>query len=116
MNQVITGYSEELLIQKILEGETALFEILIRRHNALLYKIGRSHGFGHEDAQDLVQETHIAAYRNLKQFASKASYKTWVAKIMVNKCLYKLKYGSYKYEVPHGSINENAKPVFSQKT
>jgi RNA polymerase sigma factor (sigma-70 family) len=115
MNSVVTEYSEETIIQKILEGETGLFELLIRRHNALLYKIGRSYGFAHEDAKDLLQETHIAAYRSLDKFESRSSYKTWIARIMVNKCLYKMKYGSFKYEVRKESIDENASPLFSAK-
>jgi RNA polymerase sigma factor (sigma-70 family) len=115
MNKVITEHSEEQIIAKILAGETALFEVLVRRHNALLYRIGRSHGYSHEDAKDLLQETHIAAYRNLEKFESRSSYKTWVAKIMVNKCLYKMKYGSYKYEVPLDAMDETAQPMFAKK-
>ena len=115
MNSTITEYSEEAIIQKILQGETGLFELLVRRHNALLYKIGRSYGFPHEDAKDLLQETHIAAFRSLNKFESRSSYKTWIAKIMVNKCLYKMKYGSFKYEVSQENVDENALPLFSAK-
>jgi len=89
------------VIEKILHGEVVLFEILIRRYNAILYKIARSYGFLHQDAQDLLQDTHVAAYQNLAQFQRKASYKTWVSKILIHKCLYKLKYGYYKNEVLH---------------
>jgi len=113
MNSTVTEYSEETIIQKILEGETGLFELLVRRHNALLYKIGRSYGFLHEDAKDLLQETHIAAFRSLNKFESRSSYKTWIAKIMVNKCLYKMKYGSFKYEVSQENVDEKALPLFS---
>jgi RNA polymerase sigma factor (sigma-70 family) len=115
MNNLLTKHSEEEIIQKILNGETALFEILIRRHNSLLYKIARSYNFDHEEAKDLLQETHIAAYQNLKKFESRSSYKTWIAKIMVNKCLYKLSYGSSKYEVSHQVTDENSQPMFSSK-
>jgi len=115
MKNILTEHSEEEIIRKILNGEQALFEILIRRYNALLYKIGRSYGFMHEDAKDLLQETHIAAYRNLEKFESRSTYKTWIAKIMVNKCLYKIKYGSHKYEVLQEEIDENAQPMFSKK-
>jgi len=113
MNSTVTEYSDETIIQKILEGETGLFELLVRRHNALLYKIGRSYGFLHEDAKDLLQETHIAAFRSLNKFESRSSYKTWIAKIMVNKCLYKMKYGSFKYEVSQENVDEKALPLFS---
>ena len=115
MNKVLLQSSEEELIQKIVKGEPALFEVLIRRYNPILYKIARSYDFDHEEAKDLLQETHIAAYHNLKKFESRSSYKTWIAKIMVNKCLYKLSYGSSKYEVAQQIADENAQPMFSSK-
>src|SRR4051794_6973615 len=90
--------SEHEIISKIQCGERALFEVLIRRYNSLLYKIARSYGFSHHDAEDLLQETHVAAYLNLSGFEERASYKTWVAKIMVHKCLYKLNHGPAKKE------------------
>jgi RNA polymerase sigma factor (sigma-70 family) len=112
MNEQLIKSSEEEIIQKILNGEIALFEILIRRYNALLYKISRSYNFDHEEAKDLLQETHIAAYQNIKNFEGRSSYKTWIAKIMVNKCLYKLSYGSRKYEIPNQIVDENSQPMF----
>ena len=48
------------IIQKIINGEIALFEILIRRNNALIYKTGRSYGYNHEDTQDLMQDTFLS--------------------------------------------------------
>ena len=115
MNKLLSKNSEEEIIQKILNGETALFEVLIRRYNALLYKIARGYGFDHEESKDLLQESHIAAYQNLKKFEARSTYKTWIAKIMVNKCLYKLSYGSSKYEVSHQIDDENSQPMFTSK-
>jgi RNA polymerase sigma factor (sigma-70 family) len=107
--------SEQEIISKIRSGERALFEILIRRYNSLLYKIARGYGFGHHDAEDLLQETHVTAYLNLSGFEGRASYKTWVAKIMVHKCLYKLNHGPAKKEAPaNDEIPENAMPMFTQ--
>jgi RNA polymerase sigma factor (sigma-70 family) len=99
--------SDETVISKILDGDTALFEILIRRHNPVLYKIARSYGFNHHDAEDLMQETHVGAFTALSKFEHRASYKTWISKIMVNKCLYKLKYGYFKNEIPTEVANSN---------
>jgi RNA polymerase sigma factor (sigma-70 family) len=92
--------TDEEVIEKILNGELVLFEILIRRYNPVLYKIARSYGFSHQDAQDLMQDAHVAAYQKLSQFEHRASYKTWISKIIIHQCLYKLKYGYYKNEVP----------------
>ena len=105
-----------VLIEKILSGEVALFEILIRRYNPVLYKIARSHGFNHQDAEDIMQDTHVAAYTSLKQFEKRASYKTWISKIAVNKCLYKLKYGYHKNEMPTDQISEPFQPLHMKST
>jgi RNA polymerase sigma-70 factor (ECF subfamily) len=63
------------VIKDILSGNTALFEILIRRYNPFLYKIGRSYGFNHHDTEDLMQEAFVNSYLNLKQFAERSSFK-----------------------------------------
>ena len=114
MNKILIQNSEAEIIRKILDGEMALFEILIRRTNSILYKIARSYDFSHEESKDLLQETHISAYQNLNKFEFRSSYKTWTAKIMVHKCLYKLNYGSSKYEVSN-IVDENSQPMFSSK-
>ena len=106
---------EEELIKKIIDGEKALFEVLIRRYNAVLYKLARCYGFNHQDAEDIMQETHVSAYTNLKNFQHKASYKTWVSKILIHKCVYKLSYGYFKNERPGtNEMHEHVKPVFNQ--
>src|SRR5688572_12683367 len=98
--------SEGEIIQNILDGDIALFELLIRRYNSVLYKIARSYGFNHQDAQDLMQDTHVAAYENLKQFEGRSSYRTWISKIIIHKCLYHIKYGHKKFEVSDEIIKQ----------
>jgi RNA polymerase sigma factor (sigma-70 family) len=108
--------SEKEIIGKILNGETALFEILIRRYDSVLFKIARGFGFNHQDAQDLMQETHLAAYTELKSFGHRSSYKTWLSKIMINKCRYNLGHGYFKKEQPASElIDENAQPMHAQQ-
>ncbi len=53
------------IISKVLNGEKPLYELIVRRFNPTLYKIGRSYNFNHDDTQDLMQDTYIAAYKNL---------------------------------------------------
>ncbi|RYZ17488.1 MAG: sigma-70 family RNA polymerase sigma factor, partial [Chitinophagaceae bacterium] len=85
------GYvPDELIVQRVLDGETLLFELLIRRYNPLLYKIARTYGFGHEDTEDLMQETQVAAYTGLRGFRGAASYKTWLTRIHLNQCYHRL--------------------------
>lgn len=112
---IVSVLSEQGIIEKIVAGEKRLFEILIRRYNPVLYKIARCYGFNHQDSEDLMQETHVAAYMNLKSFEQRASYKTWISKILIHKCVYKLSYGYFKNEQPDSdNMHENVKPIFNQ--
>jgi RNA polymerase sigma factor (sigma-70 family) len=106
-------YSETAIIKKILAGEQGLFEILIRRYNAPLYKVGRSYNYRHEDTQDLMQDTFIDAYLNLGKFENRASFKTWIIKIMLHNCYRKKEKFSFKNEIA-SEINDKSTPVFSQ--
>lgn len=105
-------YADIEIIQKILEGEFALFEILIRRNNPFLYKTGRSYNYNHEDTQDLMQDTFIDAYTHLKKFENRASFKTWVIKIMLNNCFRKQQKFSFKNEIAN-EITDKSIPMFS---
>lgn len=107
-------YTDIEIIQKILEGEFALFEILIRRNNPFLYKTGRSYNYNHEDTQDLMQDTFIEAYTNLAKFENRASFKTWIIKIMLHNCFRKKQKSSFKNELAH-EISEKSIPMFSNQ-
>ncbi|RYY97641.1 MAG: sigma-70 family RNA polymerase sigma factor [Chitinophagaceae bacterium] len=112
MNQVMTGtLPDETVIGRVLAGDTALFEILIRRYNPGLYKIARGFGFSHHDAEDLLQETHVAAYQHLAQFGGRAAYKTWLSKIMVHKCSYQVRHGHRRHEQPADLLHETLQPT-----
>jgi RNA polymerase sigma-70 factor (ECF subfamily) len=105
------------IIRRILAGEVYLFETLIKRNNASLYKTGMSYGFNHQDVEDLMQETYINAYSNLSKFENRSSFKTWIIKIMLNQCHHKAKKFSFKNEKPKEiSQNENITPMFSSNT
>ena len=78
--------SDAELIARILAGQKQAFELLIRRHNGALYKVGRSYGFAHATVQDLMQDTYVAAYQALDKFEARATLKTWLIRIMLNHC------------------------------
>ena len=98
------------IIKKILDGHAVWFELLIRRYNSTLYKIARGYGFNHADAEDLIQDAHSTAYTQLKKLEHPEAYKTWISKILINNCIYKLAHGYFKYESPK-AINEKDSPI-----
>lgn len=79
-------YTDRELIEKILNKETAIFELIIRRNNPYLYRIGRMYNFSHEDTQDLMQEVYIEVFTHLDQFEGRSSFRTWISKIMLHQC------------------------------
>ena len=107
-------YPDAEIIERILKGDVPLYEILIRRNNAALYKTGRCYNYNHEDTQDLMQESYISAYYNLKSFDKRSSFKTWLMKIMLNNCYRKRQKFSYKNEILI-EVNDSVQPVFSNQ-
>ncbi len=79
-------YTEVEIIERILKGEKALYEIIVRRFNPYLYKVGRSYNYHHEDTLDLMQDTFVDAYKNLQNFEGRSNFKTWIVRIMLNNC------------------------------
>jgi len=108
LEQSVQQYADTEVVKDVLSGNTALFEILIRRYNPFLYKIGRSYGFNHHDTEDLIQETFVKSYVNLKQFAGRSSFKTWIIKIMLNQCYHKTHKYSYQKEKATEILPDNS--------
>lgn len=114
--QSLQRYSDTEIIHRILQTEPQLFEELIRRYNSLLYKIGRTYNYNHQDTEDLMQETNVSAYFNLAKFENRSSYKTWITRIMLNYCYQKRRKLSFKNEVPVEEYEINSSnPMFQRE-
>jgi RNA polymerase sigma-70 factor (ECF subfamily) len=111
-HKALEKYSDNEIIKEILNGETRLYEILIRRNNPFLYKTGRSYNFNHDDTQDLMQDTFLDAYINLSKFEGRSSFKTWIIKIMLNNCYRKTRKTSFTNERAD-KIDEGSIPLFA---
>lgn len=108
-------YTDVEIIDKIISGETKLYEILVRRYNAALYKIGRAYHYNHQDTEDLMQETYVGAFYRLPKFEKRASFKTWITRIMLNNCFQKKQKFSFKNEIAIENVQpEKSIPMFHQ--
>lgn len=76
-----------LVIERILQGETELFEILMRRYNELLYRTIRSYLKSYPDIEDTMQDAYVKAFQNLHQFKNEAMFSTWLIRIGINEVL-----------------------------
>jgi RNA polymerase sigma-70 factor (ECF subfamily) len=85
------GTADEDVVKRVLAGETALYEILMRRYNQRLYRVARSILRNDVDAEDVMQEAYVRAYQHLNQFAVEAKFSTWLTKIAVYEALGRLR-------------------------
>ena len=79
--------TDEELVRRIVDGDAALFEILMRRHNQRIYRAVRAVLRADDDAEDVMQQAYLNAYQHLRQFAGDAQFSTWLTRIAVNEAL-----------------------------
>jgi RNA polymerase sigma-70 factor (ECF subfamily) len=79
--------SDEQVVERVLAGETALFELLMRRYNQRVYRVSRGILRDDAEAEDVMQDAFVRAYQNLGQYAGRAKFSTWLVRIAVHECL-----------------------------
>lgn len=89
----LAGMPDEEVVQRVRSGETALFEILMRRHNQRVYRVARAILGNDSEAEDVMQEAYVRAYTHLDQFANRAKFTTWLTKIAVHEALARMRRG-----------------------
>ena len=82
-----TALPDEVVVARILEGQVALFEVLMRRHNERLYRAARAILRDDTEAEDVMQQAYVNAYAHLRQFDGRASFATWLTRIAVNEAI-----------------------------
>jgi RNA polymerase sigma-70 factor (ECF subfamily) len=78
---------DEVLANRILAGEKRLFELIIRKYNQRLFRVGMSILHDQDEAEDAMQTAYIKAYEHLADFGNRSSLGTWLTRIMLNECL-----------------------------
>lgn len=78
---------DEEAVSRVLNGETALFEIIMRRYNQRLFRVARAILRNDGDAEDVIQDAYVRAYEHLDQFAGKAAFSTWLIRIAIHEAL-----------------------------
>jgi RNA polymerase sigma-70 factor (ECF subfamily) len=79
--------TDEDIVRQVLAGETALFELLMRRYNQRLYRAARAITRDEREAEDVLQQAYVNAYANLRQFKGTAQFSTWLTRIAINEAL-----------------------------
>jgi RNA polymerase sigma-70 factor, ECF subfamily len=82
--QDVQAWSDEEIVDRVLAGEAALFEIIMRRHNQRIYRIARSILDDDGEAEDVMQDAYVRAYQHLSQFEGRSTFITWLTRIAMH--------------------------------
>jgi len=85
--------SDQEAINRVLNGETSLYEIVMRRYNQRIYRVARAILRDDSEAEDVMQEAYVRAYKSLSTFQGKSSFATWLTRIAVNEALQRKRKG-----------------------
>jgi RNA polymerase sigma-70 factor, ECF subfamily len=78
---------DDQVIAQVLAGQTALFEVLMRRHNERIYRAARAILHDDGEAEDVMQQAYVNAYVHLRQFDGRAAFSTWLTRIVIHEAL-----------------------------
>jgi len=79
------------VVRLVVSGQTALYEVLMRRYNERIYRVTRSILRDEAEAEDVMQQAYVNAYANLRQFNGQALFSTWLTRIAINEALARLR-------------------------
>lgn len=79
--------SDAEVVSRVIAGDVAMFEILMRRHNQRIYRTVRAVLRSEEEVEDVMQQAYLNAYQHLSQFAGQSQFSTWLTRIAVNEAL-----------------------------
>jgi RNA polymerase sigma-70 factor (ECF subfamily) len=76
--------SDEAAVEMTRRGDPDAFRVLVERHSRAVYRLGWRMTANSHEAEDIVQETFLRAYKQLKRFDGRAAFGTWLHRIAVN--------------------------------
>lgn len=82
----LDGCSDGELVALVLAGRRDAFTRLMARHKEPVFRLVLGHVGNPHDALDIVQESFVAAYRNLERYDAERPFRAWLARIAINKC------------------------------
>ena len=97
--------SDAYLAARAAGGDQSAFESIMRRHNRLLFRISRSILKSDADAEDALQDAYLSAWCGMSGFRAEAKLSTWLARIVINESLKRLRRRSAQVIPLEGSVD-----------
>lgn len=79
------------VVERVKAGDTALYEIIMRRYNQRLYRVALAILRNDLEAEDVIQDAYVRAYEHLGQYHGPAPFSAWLTRITVNEALHRLR-------------------------
>jgi RNA polymerase sigma-70 factor (ECF subfamily) len=73
-------------VARVRSGDKDTFRLLVERHSQTIFRLAFRMMENEQDAEEVVQETFLRAYRALDGFESRANFGTWIYRIALNRC------------------------------
>jgi RNA polymerase sigma-70 factor, ECF subfamily len=86
-----TGLSDSALVERIGTGDQLAFEAVMRKYNGKLYRIARAILKNDSDAEDVLQDAYLDAYRHIGEFRGGSELATWLTRIVINQALMRVR-------------------------
>jgi RNA polymerase sigma-70 factor, ECF subfamily len=77
--------ADDELVARLRAGEQDAFMALLQRHNATMLRLARSMVSSEAIAEEVVQDAWLGVLRGIDGFAGRASFRTWLLRILVNR-------------------------------
>ncbi len=85
--ETVPDIPDEEVIGRVLAGEKELYEVIMRRYNQRLFRIGRSYVKSEDEVEEIMQQAYVRAYEALPGFRNESSFSTWLTRILINEAL-----------------------------
>ncbi len=82
----MTAHTDGSLVHAVLAGDGDAFTVLVRRHQASMFRFAVRMCGDRDDADDVVQSAFVRAYRNLAQCREMDRFAAWLRQIVMNEC------------------------------
>src|SRR5579862_6743111 len=92
-------------VERAQSGDSDAFRLLVEQHSRAIFRLAFRMTGNEQDAEDVVQETFLRAYRQLAKYESRSSFATWLFRIASNYALDLIRAGKRhreQREVPRG--------------
>src|SRR5216684_7140102 len=79
-----TQGSDAAAVERTLAGDPDAYRVLVERHSRSIFRVAYRMTGNEQDAEEVVQDAFLRAYRRLDRFESRANFGTWLYRIAVN--------------------------------